>query len=559
MSRQIIRIIIALLLGTVCASAQNGAVQLHLAQLIQKRLLTLTRSNQLATSVAILQISPDVMPFYQRNGFDPVWIDARGLAPCADTLYNAVLNAAEHGLDPDTYHAQPLTLLMSRAKKRLIATVIDPDVLAEIDLLLTDAYLLYGKHLHAGRFNPHELDAEWYLLKTEADMIANLLAAAKSDLLCRRISSLPSQQPGYQRLKEALARYRTLARQGGWPEVPDGRKLEKGMWDERIMTLRARLRVTGELPPEPAVVEGTFDDQLVRAVRRFQLSHGLDPDGKVGKATLAELNVPVQERIRQLMINMERWRWLPRNPGDHYLRVNIADYTLEVVESDSVALAMRVVVGKTYRRTPVFSDRMTYLVLNPYWNIPTTILLNDIVPKAKKNPDYLKNENIHVFKGWRENALEVDPATIAWDNLSENYMPYRFRQDAGPKNALGRIKFMFPNQFDVYLHDTPSHSLFSRAQRAFSSGCIRIEKPMDLALYLLNDPQWTRERLQKMLATNVETTLPLKRPILVQLLYLTAWVDESGVVQFRPDIYERDIKFPIQTPAAIALAQNQQP
>ena len=552
--RKHIHYTLLVLLGSAAALAQNGAVQSHVSPLMRQRLQTISSAYQLATSSGVIQLSPELISFYHRNGFTPVWSDMRGLAPCADSLLRAIASAADHGLDPETYHWQAVTHLFARARKHFTTLMIDPELLAEIDILLTDAYMLYGKHLHAGRYNPHELDAEWYLLKTGADMKVNLLEASGAGTLCESIAALPSPQPEYVRLKEALARYRRLAQQGGWPAVPEGKKLEKGMWDERVMALRARLRVTGELGQEPAPVEGTFDDRLVNAVRRFQIAHGLDPDGKVGAATLAALNITVEERIRQLMINLERWRWLPRQPGERHIRVNIADFTLEVVERDSVALFMRVVVGKTYRRTPVFSDRMTYLVLNPYWNIPTTILLNDIVPKAQKNPDYLRSENIRVFQGWSAQAPEIDPATIDWKKLSKNYLPYRFRQDPGAKNALGRIKFMFPNQFDVYLHDTPSHSLFNRSRRDFSSGCIRIEKPVDLALYLLNDPQWTRERMEKLFTTRIETTLPVRRPILVELIYLTAWVDEAGVVQFRQDIYERDKNFPIKAPKPASLA-----
>jgi len=257
------------------------------------------------------------------------------------------------------------------------------------------------------------------------------------------------------------------------------------------------------------------------------------------------MNVPIGKRIRQLAVNLERWRWLPRDHGRRYIRVNIADFTLQLFEADTVALAMRVVVGKTYRRTPVFSDLMTYLVINPYWTVPNTILLNDIAPKALRDPEYIRNQRIKIYAGWSEGAPEIDPAAIDWSRLSKNYQPYRLRQDPGPRNSLGTIKFMFPNQFDVYLHDSPSHSLFNRSERAFSSGCIRVEKPIEMAVHLLDNPEYDEARLRRIISTRVETTLKLRQPILVMLLYMTAWVDEQGRVQFRHDIYGRDHSIPV--------------
>lgn len=548
-------ILIALVFCSQPLAAQNGAIADRLTVQIQQRLLSLAPERLLQTPAGIATLSPDILVLYGRRGFRPIWADHSGIAPAADTLLALIGRADDHGLSPEKYHRAALTTMLQRSRSALSAAPVDPLELADLELLLSDAYLVLGLHLTAGQYNPHDLDAEWYLHKNEADVVGRLNNAAESSDLIADLHHLPPQEAEYRRLQEAYAYHRQLAVEGGWPQVAEGRKLEKGMWDERVMQVRARLRATGDLALQPAPVEGTYDEILEGAIRRFQRRHGLDPDGKVGKATLAELNVTIQARIRQLAVNLERWRWLPRDTGSRYIRVNIADYQLQLFEADTVALAMRVVVGKTYRRTPVFSDLMTYMVVNPYWTVPTTIMLNDIVPKARKNPDYLRSENIKVFSGWSAAAPELDPAAIDWSKVSRNYLPYRLRQEPGAKNSLGTIKFMFPNQFDVYLHDTPAHSLFSRSMRAFSSGCIRVEKPLDLALYLLDDPAWTRERLQKVIATRVETTLKVSRPILVMLLYMTAWVDEAGIVQFRQDVYNRDQAIPVPDIATPALAQ----
>jgi murein L,D-transpeptidase YcbB/YkuD len=555
LSRTGIGILLVFLLRAVPLMAQNGAVQMHLTGLIQQRLLQLPEERLLATAAGEEQLSPDLFTLYGRRGFRPIWVSESGIRAEADTLYALIRNAGRHGLDPGRYHLQALGRLLLSSHNQVLFAPLDPALLTDLELLLSDAYLVLGLHLAAGQFNPHEVDAEWYLHKNEADLVNRLNAAAEAGELIDDLHHLPPQEEDYRRLVETYGHYRQLAAEGGWPLVAEGRKLEKGMWDERVMQVRARLRATTDLTLQPAPVEGTFDEELERAVRRFQLRHGLDPDGKIGKTTLAEMNVPVEMRIRQLAVNLERWRWLPRNPGHRHIRVNIADYQLQLFEADTVALTMRVVVGKTYRRTPVFSDMMTYLVINPYWTVPTTILLNDIVPKAMKNPDYLASERIKVYAGWSENAPELDPAAIDWSKLSKNNLPYRLRQDPGPKNSLGTIKFMFPNQFDVYLHDTPAHALFNRSMRAFSSGCIRIEKPIQLALYLLDDPAWDEARLNKIIASRIETTLMLPRPILVMLVYMTAWVDEKGTVQFRQDIYERDKAVPAGITAAPVVAQ----
>jgi murein L,D-transpeptidase YcbB/YkuD len=303
------------------------------------------------------------------------------------------------------------------------------------------------------------------------------------------------------------------------------------------------LAVTGEL----AVTDESdlFDEALEEAVRRFQASHGLESDGAVGRGTLAALNVTAAQRVRQIEVNLERWRWLPQKLGDRYVLVNIAAFHLYVVEGGSSILDMRVVVGRPVRRTPVFSDRMTYLVFNPYWEIPELIAVQDIVPQVRRDLSYLAQMGIKVYQGWGAKAREIDPATINWATEwavpGPKKFPYRLRQEPGPSNALGRIKFMLPNDHDVYLHDTPARNLFRKEARTFSSGCIRIEKPLELAEYLLqNTPLAAREALEAALASDHNRIVSLPSPLPVHLLYWTSWVDTEGVTHFRQDIYGRD-------------------
>ncbi|UCE07671.1 MAG: L,D-transpeptidase family protein, partial [bacterium] len=259
---------------------------------------------------------------------------------------------------------------------------------------------------------------------------------------------------------------------------------------------------------------------MKESIRKFQQRHGLDVDGAIGTKTLAALNTSVDDRIRQIEVNMERWRWLPQDLGKRHILVNIANFELDVVEDGNQVLTMLVIVGKTYRRTPVFSDKMTYLVLNPYWHVPPNLARQDILPQIKKDSTYLARKKIKVFDSWGADTKEIDPKTIDWSKVTIKNLIYRFRQDPGLENALGRIKFMFPNQFNVYLHDTPSLELFKKMVRDFSSGCIRIEKPIDLAEYVLRgDPKWTRKDILAALAKGVEQTVRLPEPIPIHLLY----------------------------------------
>jgi len=267
----------------------------------------------------------------------------------------------------------------------------------------------------------------------------------------------------------------------------------------------------------------------------------LAQDGVVGPATLEALNVPVEERIRQIEVNMERWRWLPQTLGTRYLLVNIANFELGVMEDSRRVMSLRAIVGKPYQRTPAFNAEMTYLVLNPYWNVPSDIARKEMVPLIKKDLEYLRKNSIRVFSGRNSARKEVDPADLDWSSFTSGYFPYFLRQDAGSKNALGSMKFMFPNRFNVYLHDTPDKGLFNRTVRQFSHGCIRIEKALELAEYLLaKDSRWTRETLLESLNVSVDRAIRIPDPIEVYILYWTAWVDEDGTVQFRNDIYGRD-------------------
>jgi len=490
----------------------------------------------------IIYASTTLPLFYRQRAYRPAWSDASGPGHEAEILMQTIGQAWDKGLNPTYYHLLELEkLLWDLRQNQTPEGRLDPLRLADFDLLCTDAFLIYGTHLFAGCLNPETIDPEWSALRGDTDLAGALQEALDAGKLRETLQKLMPPQPGYIRLRQALARYQALAALGGWPSVPDGPMMRPSALGQRVVALRRRLRVSEDLPDASSDSLDLFDDALREAVVGFQRRHGLDPDGVVGPATLAALNVTAEERVGQLVVNMQRWCWLPHDLGRSHIIVNIANFELDVIEDGNPVLTMRAVVGKDFRQTPVFTHKMTYLVLNPYWNVPETIALEDKLPLIKEDPAYLARENIRIFQGWDDDATEIDPGTMDWDGISEENFTYRLRQDPGPGNALGRIKFMFPNKYNVYLHDTPAKALFARTERTFSSGCIRIEKPVELAEHLLRDnPDWTRETILAAIEAGIRQNVGLDRKIPVHLLYWTSWVDDDGAVHFRKDIYERD-------------------
>ncbi len=452
-----------------------------------------------------------------------------------------ILKADYEGLDPAAYHRDDISTLLSHTELNSIYGTFKPEKYAQLELFLTDAFFSFGYHLSEGLINPNSYDFDWHIKKPKKDLLKILEPLLSHDNLEELVGTLQPHHPEYVRLKSALLKYINIKESGGWHKIFGSLKMHKGDTGKRVADLRSRLIISGDLKDSENNNSEYFDETLKDGVKKFQTRNGLKADGVVGSNTLSALNVSVEDRIEQIKLNMERWRWLPRNLGKRYIMVNTANFDLDVIENGQTLESIRVIVGKKKRPTPVLSQKITYFKLNPYWNIPFKIALKDILPHIKKDPNYLAEKNIRIFENWTDGAKEIDPNSIDWNTISKKNLVYKFRQDPADSNALGRIKFIFPNEFSIYLHDTPAHELFSKTKRTFSSGCIRIEKPIELADYLLKDnSKWDREKLTAAVNSNKTKAIFLSHPINIHILYWTAWVDKDGKVNFRDDIYGRD-------------------
>jgi len=454
------------------------ALSLDIAQLLQRDVIAGERICDAA----------GLRSFYARREDRPAW-DERSFA----ALLRAIDGLAEEGLEPNRYHREALLRLPMDAER---------------DVLASDAFLTAATHLSRGVVDPQFARPSWCGPPARIDVAAVLQSALDDGTIGETLGRVAVRHEGYVRLRNALAAYREVAGNGGWPVVPQGQTLRSGDDDARVAVLRKRL-----YSPTDSTV---FDAELEQLVRHFQSHHGITVDGIVGAETLRELNVSAADRVRQIAANMERWRWMPEDLGSSYILVNIAAFRLDVIEAGRSVLSMKTVVGKEYTRTPFFAARIAEVIVNPWWNVPDSIASKELWPKQRRDPSYFAREHMVVTNG-------------------------RIRQRPGPWNSLGRLKFNMPNGYDVYLHDTPARQLFELPFRAFSHGCIRLERPMDLALYLLRDqPRWTQAAIESDIATGTERTIRLTSPRPVYVLYWTAWVGDDGHMEFHRDHYERD-------------------
>lgn len=507
---------------------------------IQKEILKILATNSSIIKIYDTRIKlPDsVITYYQERDFWPVWRFYKSpQGRLIRELTMAILDSETHAMDPYDYHWETLN--------KVVAQNNDFADFAKIDILMTDALLKLASDITNGRVDPQKAQPEWYLLQEPVDVLPIVKNAIEDQDIKKTIDDLYPKTDAYINLKKALAYYRSLLKKGTMPTVPKSKKkVEAGTRGAPVVALRNRLKFSGDLPPKADKHVELFDEELTQAVKAFQNKHGLNEDGVIGLYTLQALNRPLKSVISQIEMNLERLRWLTQEMPEKYIIVNIPDYQLKIMDKGKVKLAMRTVVGNKKWQTPVFDDEMETVVINPKWNVPPKILEKEMIPKIQKNPDYLKKKNFTVLQRQDGRFRQVNPDNVDWENA--NPKDFQISQKSGWGNALGRLKFLFPNEFIVYMHDTPAKSLFKNDFRAYSHGCIRLEHPIELAEYILEkEPakkKWDVDRIKEAIKDGREVNVTLKEKIPVLLRYFTAWVDDEGNLNFRKDIYDYDQK-----------------
>jgi len=480
--------------------------------------------------------SSQVLPrFYVSNSYVPAWLKFDHLSHQARLFIEYIEKTDEHGLQPSDYHLEIIN------KYRSSLGAYNPNLLehlVKLDLLLTDAYLLLSAHLNFGKVDSERLKADWKIQRNAPELLLDerLKESLKNKTLIAFLDNLPGQSYQYKPLKKQLAFFKTLLTKK-WPVIKFKITIHPNDTLEDVIQIRKKLNTLGYSIKD--TISPVYDIALKIEVQKFQNQHGLNDDGSIGKLTMDAFNLSPASRVNQIIANLERMRWMPANMPERRIEVNIADYKMLVINGKDTVISSRAIVGKSYRKTPVFNSTMTYLVVCPTWVVPPTILANDVLPELKKGSGYLTKKNMKIIS---YSGQTIPYSSINWSSISASNFPYMIRQSSGPDNALGNIKFMFPNEYNVYIHDTPSRELFDKDSRAFSSGCIRIQKPIELALYLLADkPEWTEARLKEVIASNKEQTLRLSEGMPVYITYFTAWATEKNHFHFRTDLYNRDV------------------
>jgi murein L,D-transpeptidase YcbB/YkuD len=538
MMRQNLAIQIAAVLCAMVAAVQVCAATAQpppsddaVIEAVRERVEALSANGRLSVEGTSLSVTRSLAAIYELHGFQPFW-DAARLAK----LLDLVRASAQDGLTPADYHLATLEELAARESP----TPLDA---AQLDLLATDAYAELLYHQYFGKVDPVSIDTRWNFERRQLqqeDAVQFVLEALTSADIASAIDKARPDHWMYRSMVEALATYRRIAAGGGWPTIADGPTLRRGVTDPRVAALRARLAASGDDPGAPTA-DPLFDESLESALKRFQARHFLTPDGAVGAETRRALNVGVAQRIDQIRVNLERARWVLHQPADgEFVIVDVAGFQVRYVRDRAVIWSTRAQVGQPYRQTPIFRSAIDEVVLNPTWTVPPGILGKDILPAVRRDPSYLDKRGLRVID---RNGRPVSQAGIDFARYTAATFPFMIRQDPGPTNALGRVKIMFPNPYLVYLHDTPSQALFEREQRAFSSGCIRTERPLELAELLLADPQrWNRTAIDAVVDSGKTRTIRLPKPVPVLILYWTIDRDDQGAIVFKPDPYGRDPK-----------------
>lgn len=492
---------------------------------------------QLETVTPRSQISE----FYNTRNYQLAWFKGDTLNEAAHEVFKLIENSWKEGLASENYHTIEIYELISSLNALQNSEVDLPRLYNKIDIHITDAYFSYASDLLRGRVNPDNLEKIWQTHPKIKDLGKILEQAYKDNNISATFEEIKPTRDDYQKLKENLLHLYEIEKKGGWPSPGFFSLTEEGDTGIQVIKVKSYLRATGDLNSSNPVYyqSGVFDEKLSMAVRDFQVRHGIKPDGLVGGNTLKQMNITVEYRIQQTKVNMERLRWLPQDMGNQYMIVNIPDYSMRYMKNNRMVMQQKIVVGELENYSPILKDTLEYIVFNPRWNIPYSIASEEMLPKIKADHSYLNRNNYLLLSGSYVSDTELNAADIDWSEIDKDNFPYFIVQESGNTNALGRVKFMFPNYHSIYLHDTPADHLFDQTARDFSHGCIRLEEPFQLADELLKG-QLTPIELDEILAEEETQTILVDDDVVVHFTYITAFVDDRGKMNFRPDVYNLD-------------------
>ena len=467
-----------------------------------------------------------VSNFYEENDYEPVW-NSRELR---ENLFRNIENIEAEGLFFEDYHGEKLQNLFRSLNSN------SDEANTSLEVLLTDASLKLIDHLATGKLNPEEIYEIWGTPLNKIDPKGLLKKAISEENIQMAFDSVRQDHLVYHRLKKALNQFKKSGiSEDSTTHIPSGKLIRPGETDKRITFVKKRLAELGYYQGSLDSLQLEYDEEIQEAVKAFQREHGIQIDGLLGNSTISNLNLTRRDRYHQILVNLERWRWYPRNLGEHYIIINIPDYKLSVVKNGDTIRSHKTMVGTEARKTPVFSDEVAYIVYNPTWTIPPTIKKNDVIPGAARDLNYLKNRDIKIYD---RNGKNINPSEVNWS--SPEARNYTYRQRAGSSNPLGLVKIIYPNEYMIYLHDTPSKNLFEKNARAQSSGCVRVQDALDLAEYLLSDQEkFDNENIREIISSGKTTEIPVKQAVKVHHFYWTASY-EKDTIRFIDDIYNLD-------------------
>ncbi len=508
--------------------AQNNTVE----EIFEQRIENSVNNNPVYANETVLFSQIELPKFYTNRNYQLAWTNNKN----RNDLLLSIQSAFDEGLDPNDYHLEKISELLEKTKYKNL----NNKDLVDLDFLMTDALILYASHLISGKVEQAKLRSKWDVaLNPRPENIDSLLTVTLHNKKIKEaLESLKPRHYLYKLMKFNLKVYRELAKNGGWPKIEEGETLKKDMINERILAIRKYLLITQDLKSNAGANDSLYDEKLEEAVKKFQTRHNLTSDGVIGKGTLEQMNVSVADRVDMFKVNLERMRWVFHEQEDDFLLVNIAGFYVKRFRNKEVVFSSRVIVGKFHKETPIFKGEMQYIVLNPTWTLPYSIATHETLPKLKKDPGYLSAKHMEIMD---RSGKILNYNNIDFSKYSTGNFPFIVRQKAGPWNALGQVKFIFPNKYSVYLHDTPSRSLFNRQDRAFSHGCIRTENKWELLMSLMDDPDvWNMDKINGILASGKTTRINLPKPLNIYLMYWTTTIDQNNVIYFMKDVYKRD-------------------